>query len=56
MIAEEAKLSSGQLYRFFGSKEELFITLIRQVTEETTLEVIYDLPGSSFDGLSSQVR
>lgn len=49
MIAEEAKLSAGQLYRFFESKEELFITLIRQVAEETTLEVIYDIPGSPFE-------
>ncbi|MEN1986542.1 TetR/AcrR family transcriptional regulator [Paenibacillus hubeiensis] len=49
MIAEEAKLSAGQLYRFFESKEELFITLIRQVAEETTLEGVYDLPGSPFE-------
>ncbi|RUS48899.1 TetR/AcrR family transcriptional regulator [Cohnella sp. AR92] len=53
MIAEEAELSAGQLYRFFESKEELFITLIRQVAEETTQAMgrIYDLPGSPFDKL-----
>lgn len=53
MIADEAELSAGQLYRFFESKEELFITLIRQVAEETTQEMerIYDLPGSPFDKL-----
>ena len=34
MIAEEADLSAGQLYRFFESKEELFVTLIRQVAEK----------------------
>ncbi|MBD3917385.1 TetR/AcrR family transcriptional regulator [Paenibacillus sp. PR3] len=51
MIAEEAGLSAGQLYRFFESKEELFVTLIRQVAEETTraMESIYNLPGSPFD-------
>lgn len=53
MVAEEADLSAGQLYRFFESKEELYITLIRQVAEETTqaMESIYDLPGSPFDKL-----
>lgn len=53
MIADEAELSAGQLYRFFESKEELFITLIRQVAEETTqaMERIYDLPGSPYDKL-----
>ncbi|TNJ66991.1 TetR/AcrR family transcriptional regulator [Paenibacillus hemerocallicola] len=53
MIAEEAELSAGQLYRFFESKEELFITLIRQVAKETTMERINDLPGSPFDKLRS---
>lgn len=50
LIAEEAKLSAGQLYRFFESKEELFITLIRQVAKETAQEIgnIYNLPGSPY--------
>lgn len=53
MIAEEADLSAGQLYRFFESKEELFVTLIRQVAEETAREMerIYEIPGSPFDKL-----
>lgn len=53
MVAEEADLSAGQLYRFFESKEELYITLIRQVAEETTqaMERIYDIPGSPYDKL-----
>lgn len=53
MIAEEADLSAGQLYRFFESKEELFVTLIRQVAEETAQEMkrIYEIPGSPFDKL-----
>ncbi|MCT1401075.1 TetR/AcrR family transcriptional regulator [Paenibacillus sp. p3-SID867] len=53
MIAEEANLSAGQLYRFFESKEELFVTLIRQVAEETAREMerIYEIPGSPFDKL-----
>ncbi|MCM3782003.1 TetR/AcrR family transcriptional regulator [Neobacillus mesonae] len=53
MIAEEADLSAGQLYRFFESKEELFVTLIRQVAEETAeeMERIYEISGSPFDKL-----
>ncbi|MBD2866985.1 TetR/AcrR family transcriptional regulator [Paenibacillus arenilitoris] len=53
MIADEAKLSAGQLYRFFESKEELFVTLIRQVAQDTTREIamIHDLPGSPYDKL-----
>ncbi|MEK3735246.1 MULTISPECIES: TetR/AcrR family transcriptional regulator [unclassified Paenibacillus] len=53
MIAEEANLSAGQLYRFFESKEELFVTLIRQVAEETAREMerIYEIPGSPYDKL-----
>lgn len=53
MIAEEAELSAGQLYRFFDSKEELFITLIRQAATESAqaMEMIYNLPGSPYDKL-----
>lgn len=53
MIAEEADLSAGQIYRFFESKEELFVTLIQQVAEETAQEMerIYEIPGSPFDKL-----
>ncbi|MDQ0165340.1 TetR/AcrR family transcriptional regulator [Bacillus horti] len=51
MIAEEAGLSAGQLYRFFESKEELFTTLIQQAVLESTqgIEMIYQLPGSPFE-------
>lgn len=55
MIATEAGLSAGQLYRFFESKEELFITLIELALDESAnaLETIYQLPGSSYDKLKA---
>lgn len=53
MIAEEAGLSAGQLYRFFESKEELFITLIHRAMKESAngLESIYELPGTPYEKL-----
>lgn len=53
MIAEEAELSAGQLYRFFESKEELFITLIRQAAVESAeaIGMIYEIPGTPYEKL-----
>ncbi|TDQ41427.1 TetR/AcrR family transcriptional regulator [Aureibacillus halotolerans] len=53
MIAEEAGLSAGQLYRFFESKEELFSTLIHRAMKESIngIESIYELPGTPYEKL-----
>lgn len=53
MIAAEAGLSAGQLYRFFESKEELFTTLIQLAMKESVMamESLYQLPGSPFEKL-----
>ncbi|WP_246070423.1 TetR/AcrR family transcriptional regulator [Paenibacillus kobensis] len=55
MIADEAGLSAGQLYRFFESKEELFIALIEVAMEESVnaLKTIYQLPGSPYEKLKA---
>lgn len=53
MIAEEAGLSAGQLYRFFESKEELFVTLIHRAMKESVngMKSIYELPGTPYEKL-----
>ncbi|MBD1382223.1 TetR/AcrR family transcriptional regulator [Metabacillus arenae] len=51
MIANEAGISAGLLYRYFKSKDELFITLVQQAVDEsiTGIKSIYELPGSPLD-------
>ncbi|USK35966.1 TetR/AcrR family transcriptional regulator [Bacillus sp. F19] len=51
MIATEAGISPGLLYRYFKSKDELFTTLVKQAIEESASEMqnVYKLPGSPID-------
>ena len=48
MIAAEAGISQGLSYRYFKSKEELFITLIQEAIEEanSAFEHVRELPGT----------
>ncbi|MFB9324558.1 TetR/AcrR family transcriptional regulator [Paenibacillus aurantiacus] len=48
MIAETAGISSGLLYHYFKSKEELFTTLVQEAMSETEVAIrsIYELPGT----------
>ncbi|MGG3571420.1 TetR/AcrR family transcriptional regulator [Bacillus gobiensis] len=51
MIAAEASISEGLIYRYFNSKKELFITIIQEMMEESKreLEHIEHLPGTPFE-------
>ncbi|WP_066399526.1 TetR/AcrR family transcriptional regulator [Neobacillus mesonae] len=51
MIAKEASISEGLIYRYFNSKEELFITLVQELMEEarSELENVGFLPGTPFE-------
>jgi AcrR family transcriptional regulator len=55
MIALEAGISEGLIYRYFNSKEELFTTLIQELMEEakSDLEGLYHLEGSPFDQIKT---
>lgn len=48
MIAVEAGISQGLLYRYFKSKDELFTTLVRGASEEAAseMEKAYQSPGA----------
>ncbi|WP_141434435.1 TetR/AcrR family transcriptional regulator [Bacillus sp. 03113] len=51
MIAKEASISEGLIYRYFNSKKELFITLVQELMEEARreLEYVQYLPGTPFE-------
>lgn len=51
MIASEAGVSTGLLYRYFDSKDKLFTTLVQQAMDESIVGIksIYQLPGSPLD-------
>jgi AcrR family transcriptional regulator len=55
MIASEAGISSGLLYRYFNSKDELFTTLVQQAVDESIagIKSIYQLPGSSLEKIKT---
>ncbi|UAL54586.1 MULTISPECIES: TetR/AcrR family transcriptional regulator [Metabacillus] len=55
MIASEAGISAGLLYRYFKSKDELFTTLVQQAIDEsiTGIKSIYQLPGSPLDKIKT---
>ncbi|MGM0922153.1 MAG: TetR/AcrR family transcriptional regulator [Bacillota bacterium] len=55
MIASEAGISAGLLYRYFKSKDELFTTLVQQATDESIagIKSIYQLPGSPLDKIKT---
>jgi AcrR family transcriptional regulator len=55
MIASEAGISAGLLYRYFKSKDELFTTLVQQAVDESIagIKSIYQLPGSPLDKIKT---
>lgn len=55
LIAKEASISEGLIYRYFKSKKDLFITLIQELIEEARreLEHVQHLPGTPFEQIKS---
>lgn len=55
LVAKEASISEGLIYRYFKSKKELFITLIQELIEEARreLEHVQHLPGTPFEQIKS---
>ncbi|MED0971234.1 TetR/AcrR family transcriptional regulator [Bacillus paramycoides] len=55
LIAKEASISEGLIYRYFKSKKELFITLIQELMEEARreLEHVQHLPGTPFEQIKN---
>lgn len=55
MIAKEASISEGLIYRYFNSKEELFNTLVQELMEEARreLEFVGTLPGTPFEQIKT---
>ncbi|WP_026009766.1 TetR/AcrR family transcriptional regulator [Priestia filamentosa] len=55
MIASEAGISAGLLYRYFNSKDELFTTLVQQAIDESIagIKSIYQLPGTPLDKIKT---
>lgn len=53
MIAEEAGISQGLSYRYFGSKDEIFVLLVEEAIEESrnAIQNIGKLPGSPLEQL-----
>ncbi|MCX7747967.1 MAG: TetR/AcrR family transcriptional regulator [Clostridia bacterium] len=55
MIASEAGISEGLIYRYFSSKEELFNTLIQELLEDASreLENLHQLQGSPYEQIKA---
>ncbi|MCW9133958.1 TetR/AcrR family transcriptional regulator [Bacillus paramycoides] len=55
LIAKEASISEGLIYRYFSSKKALFITLIQELMEEARreLENVQHLPGTPFEQIKN---
>ncbi|MFJ7726162.1 TetR/AcrR family transcriptional regulator [Neobacillus sp. NPDC097160] len=58
MIAKEASISEGLIYRYFNSKEELFITLVQELMEEARreLEYVAYLPGTPIEQIRTLTK
>ncbi|MCQ6563808.1 TetR/AcrR family transcriptional regulator [Paenibacillus mendelii] len=55
MIAAEAGISEGLIFRYFKSKDVLFTTLVQELIEEAKLETenLQYLPGSPFEQIKA---
>ncbi|MCJ8011640.1 TetR/AcrR family transcriptional regulator [Paenibacillus sp. KQZ6P-2] len=55
MIAAEAGVSEGLIYRYFKSKDELFISIVQELMEEGKRETeeVPRLPGSPYEQIKS---
>ncbi|CRK82754.1 TetR/AcrR family transcriptional regulator [Neobacillus massiliamazoniensis] len=58
LVASEAGISEGLIYKYFKSKDELFTTLIQELMEEakSELEGLYHLEGSPFDQIRTLTK
>ncbi len=55
LIAVEAGVSEGLIYRYFKSKDELYTVLVRELIEEATKELdhIHLLPGTPYEQMKA---
>jgi AcrR family transcriptional regulator len=55
MIAAEAGISEGLIFRYFKSKDELFTTLVQELIEEAKKETenLQYLPGTPFEQIKA---
>jgi TetR/AcrR family transcriptional regulator len=58
VIAQKAVISIGAMYKYFGSKEDLFLTLIERARDllEKVLMEIGQAPGDIFEKIEKMVR
>lgn len=58
VIAEEAGISEGLIYRYFQSKKELFTTIIQELMEEAKreLEQVPSLPGTPLEQIRNLTK
>jgi len=58
VIAQKAGISIGAMYKYFGAKEDLFLTIIEQAHGllAGVLEEIDRIPGDIFDKIEKMVR
>jgi AcrR family transcriptional regulator len=58
LIAAEAGISEGLIYRYFSSKDELFTELVEELMDEATqaIQSIHLLPGTPYEQISALTR
>jgi AcrR family transcriptional regulator len=58
LIAAEAGISEGLIYRYFSSKDELYAELVEQLMEEAgkAIESVAHLPGTPYEQLCALTR
>ncbi|MFF2448301.1 TetR/AcrR family transcriptional regulator [Neobacillus sp. NPDC058068] len=58
IIAEEAGISEGLIYRYFHSKKELFTTIVQELMEEARREIkhVQYLPGTPFEQIRNLTK
>lgn len=58
MIAQASGVSQGLFYRYFSSKDELFIMLVKELLEAASLELqgIHHLPGTPYEQIRTLTK
>ncbi|MEM9508895.1 MAG: TetR/AcrR family transcriptional regulator [Cyanobacteria bacterium P01_E01_bin.35] len=54
-IAKEISVSTGTLYHYFSSKEELFTQLISEITEQDILRITDEIKGQNLTTIKDKV-